>query len=1359
MRPLLLSLPLYLLACGEEPKDADVTDTDVEIEDVDNDGDGFTADVDCDDDNADINPDASERCDGLDNDCDGLIDDDDDSIDLSDAPLFFTDGDDDGFGTGSGIAACAAPENTVDNDLDCDDGNADINPNANEVCDGFDNDCDALVDDQDDSIDTSTMMTGYTDSDGDGEGDPNSMTTACVLPDTLVLNADDCDDDNATIATSAVEICDGIQNQCNASALPSEEMDDDGDGYVECSIADSGWQGDSTVLGGDDCDDGNAEFFAIADWFYDDDGDGFGDDSTLFVTCVPPPNGYVLQGGDCDDSNEYTHPNATELCDGVYNDCNDMNFAFVGAPADETDNDGDGFVECTIDPTGWSGSNTVVGGDDCNDSNILHHEVQDWYMDVDGDGFGNSNTPLTICTPPSSIYTLDSTDCNDSDANTYSGAPEICDGLVNDCDSTTSLSSNEIDNDGDGFVECSIAFTGWNGIGTVVGGEDCNDDEPEVHPLSIEVCDGLDNDCDGLTDDDDSSWDRSTGVGSYTDSDGDGEGDPSTNTQTCTMPSGNVANSTDCDDTDATLNTQDIDQDGLSSCGEDTDGDGTVDSIDCDDNNGTIGATDEDGDGFIACVDDCNDNDATSSPLDNDGDGFSSCDGDCDDTDATIGVEDNDGDGFSACLNDCDDSNPNAYPGAAFNEADPTLCLEDADGDGYGNYLQYTSLACMDVELYDSYGDGWNGNAIEVYEDGVLTGTYANENLDGINNNSSTGGETTTDQHCFDANTAQVDLVFVDGQYNTEVEFALYDADTGEILGFGEGANTEDLIWEGTTYVDGETFWNFDPSAIAQLSGGTDCDDTDASYTGDEDGDGAAVCIDDCDDSNAALSPNIDVDQDGFSTCDDCDDTDATVYPEATEVWYDGVDQNCDGINDYDQDDDGYEVDFYTDANGAVISHGGLDCNDENDAYSPLSNEVNPTACYYDSDGDGYGDDNLSTTATGYGAVAGTDCYDFSDTTYPGAAYMELDVDGDGVTDCTSDSDGDGYGNTAPSSWYNALSGTDCDDTDAFTYIGAAYNEPDLDGDGVDDCSQDEDGDGYASQAPTNTEALIGSDCDDGNDTINPYTDADGDGMDACSDCDDTDASLIGGLLYQDLDYDGYGDNTEMGLLTCDLNNLDLDGDGTNEYSLLNTDCDDQNADRSPMDNDGDGFGGCEDANGLADCDDTDAFTYPGAGFNEASFDPNDFSTYECLRDGDGDGYIGLTTFGCFSFELYDSYGDGWNGNAIEIYEDGVLTGTYANEDLDGINNNSSTGGETTTDQHCFDNTTGQVDFVFVDGSYNNEVSFEVYDDNNVLILEGQGSGTTILTVNSVDYVDGDTIYTDTLFQGTDVDDTDPNVH
>jgi len=108
---------------------------------IDVDGDGFIAPQDCDDNDASINPDATEVCDGVDNDCDGTVDD-------GVLATFYRDDDGDNFGDDTQpIQACAQPPGFVTDNTDCDDGNPQRNPGATEFCDAIDNDCDGTVDD------------------------------------------------------------------------------------------------------------------------------------------------------------------------------------------------------------------------------------------------------------------------------------------------------------------------------------------------------------------------------------------------------------------------------------------------------------------------------------------------------------------------------------------------------------------------------------------------------------------------------------------------------------------------------------------------------------------------------------------------------------------------------------------------------------------------------------------------------------------------------------------------------------------------------------------------------------------------------------------------------------------------------------------------------------------------------------------------------------------------------------------------------------------------------------------------------------------------------------------------------------
>ena len=183
---------------------------------LDADQDGFTEDVDCDDADSAVHPEASEVCDGVDNDCDGSIDGDDDDLE---GTSFYLDSDGDGYGDeDAAIQACVAPSGYVDVSGDCDDGDAALSPESSEVCDGVDNDCDGLIDDEDDSLDTSTGSTFYLDGDLDGFGDASSPVQACLSAEGYVSDASDCDDTDASMNPAAVDTpLDGVDQNCDGS--------------------------------------------------------------------------------------------------------------------------------------------------------------------------------------------------------------------------------------------------------------------------------------------------------------------------------------------------------------------------------------------------------------------------------------------------------------------------------------------------------------------------------------------------------------------------------------------------------------------------------------------------------------------------------------------------------------------------------------------------------------------------------------------------------------------------------------------------------------------------------------------------------------------------------------------------------------------------------------------------------------------------------------------------------------------------------------------------------------------------------------------------------------------------------------
>jgi hypothetical protein len=203
-----------------------------------------------------------------------------------DAPqMVFPDGDGDGYGDmAAGVEKCDMPEGFVARGGDCADDDAKIHPDAKEICDTVDNNCDGKTDDADSALDTSTAKLFYRDLDNDTFGDPAKTKYACVMPSGYALNSMDCNDSLGTIHPGATEVCDQQDNDC-----------------------------DSLI---DAADSGVTDTLAF---YKDTDHDGIGAGAATYA--CQAPSGYVLTKTDCNDADATSYPGAVELCDNADNDC------------------------------------------------------------------------------------------------------------------------------------------------------------------------------------------------------------------------------------------------------------------------------------------------------------------------------------------------------------------------------------------------------------------------------------------------------------------------------------------------------------------------------------------------------------------------------------------------------------------------------------------------------------------------------------------------------------------------------------------------------------------------------------------------------------------------------------------------------------------------------------------------------------------------------------------------------------------------------------------------------------------------------------------------------------------------------
>jgi hypothetical protein len=136
---------------------------------------------------------------------------------------------------------------------------------------------------------------------------------------------------------------------------------------------------------------------------------------------------------------------------------------------------------------------------------------QTFYEDLDEDGFGNLTKPLYRCAPPQSVPTAtNDDDCNDNPNASgrlfFPGAPEQCDGFDNSCNGVVDEGLEGqlyyLDEDNDGYGDPARPGTFCQRpVGWADNRNDCVPDSGTSYPGGLEVCNGLDDDCNGATDD------------------------------------------------------------------------------------------------------------------------------------------------------------------------------------------------------------------------------------------------------------------------------------------------------------------------------------------------------------------------------------------------------------------------------------------------------------------------------------------------------------------------------------------------------------------------------------------------------------------------------------------------------------------------------------------------------------------------------------------------------------------------------------------------------------------------------------------------------------------------------------------
>lgn len=599
---------------------------------------------------------------------------DDTNPNVNAVTTWYLDADNDGFGNFSTtIQNCGQPTGYVSNSTDCNDNNIAVNPNAIEVFDGVDNNCNNVIDEG------FTLTTYYEDLDGDNFGSSVSIQSVTNPGAGYSLVSGDCNDNNNLINPNAIEVCDGVDNNCDLNI------------------------------------DENLPTFT---YYLDADNDGFGDLNFTTTNCSVPV-GYSTNSLDCDDTNNQINPNATEIPgNGIDEDCSGTDAVIVplmlgiyeftqpsGCPVTAT--------AVTTQPTTATFGTFSSTGVNCQGAGNVYNN-NDW------------NTTTTLDLTEYAEFSITANECQSLDLDRIAfnhrcsatgGTPTwyVRSSLDNYAtDLGTGISGNNNNQNLDDTVTLGVAFDAVSNVtfrfyltGIGATGSTFRLDNVSLYGNTTSI----------------------TPQTFYADTDNDGFGDLAVDSLSCSIPVGFVLNNTDCNDADSLINPTTV---WFLDADLDTFGDATNSVVSC---TQPIG--------YVLNNTDCNDNDnqitgAIMYYVDADGDGFGddatgveqcsqpqntvTISGDCDDTNDQI---------YPGAIEICDGTDNNCTGGIDEGLTFVTYFI-DADNDGFGTGTG-ESLCSNPGTGFAIVGGDCNDNNDQIYPGAIeILDNSIDENCDGV---------------------------------------------------------------------------------------------------------------------------------------------------------------------------------------------------------------------------------------------------------------------------------------------------------------------------------------------------------------------------------------------------------------------------------------------------------------------------------------------------------------------------------------------------------------------------------------------------------------------------------------------------